>query len=140
MIDVTLAGTRADKVQAALTALAADPQTDLALSVVGSSAQFRPHDAVAGILAAAQSGLPKPVAAFLVPQADVSLRMLGEAGIPAFRTPESCADVIRAFLDWQAPRAVPGDRGAGPHPAARGRMRRMRAGCSPPSASIPASR
>lgn len=107
MIDVTLAGTRADKVQAALTALAADPETDLALSVVGSSAQFRPHDAVAGILGAAKAGLPKPVAAFLVPQADVSLRMLGEAGIPAFRTPESCADVIRAFLDWQAPRAVP---------------------------------
>ncbi len=107
MIDVTLAGTRADKVQAALTALASDPDTDLALSVVGSSAQFRPHDAVAGILGAAQSGLAKPVAAFLVPQADVSLRMLGEAGIPAFRTPESCADVIRAFLDWQAPRSVP---------------------------------
>lgn len=107
MIDVTLAGTRADKVQAALTALAADPDTDLALSVVGSSAQFRPHDAVAGIVAAAQSGLAKPVAAFLVPQADVSLRMLGEAGIAAFRTPESCADVIRAFLDWRAPRAVP---------------------------------
>ncbi len=107
MIDVTLAGTRADKVQAALTALAADPDTDLVLSVVGSSAQFRPHDAVAGILGAAQSGLPKPIAAFLVPQADVSLRMLGEAGIAAFRTPESCADVIRAFFDWQAPRPVP---------------------------------
>ena len=107
MIDVTLAGTRADKVQAALSALASDPDTDLALSVIGSSAQFRPHDAVAGILGAAQSGLAKPVAAFLVPQADVSLRMLGEAGIPAFRTPESCADVIRAFLDWQAPRAMP---------------------------------
>ncbi|GGJ13355.1 acetate--CoA ligase family protein [Neoroseomonas lacus] len=107
MIDVTLAGTRADKVQAALTALAADPQTDLVLSVVGSSAQFRPHDAVAGIVGAAQSGLAKPVAAFLVPQADVSLRMLGEAGIPAFRTPESCADVVRAYLDWQVPRAAP---------------------------------
>ena len=107
MIDVTLAGTRADKVQAALTALAADPGTDLALSVIGSSAQFRPHDAVAGILGAAQAGLAKPVAAFLVPQADISLRMLGEAGIPAFRTPESCADVIRAFIEWKAPRPVP---------------------------------
>ncbi|WP_198377276.1 acetate--CoA ligase family protein [Neoroseomonas rubea] len=107
MIDVTLAGTRADKVQSALAALAADPHTDLALSVIGSSAQFRPHDAVAGILGAAKAGLAKPIAAFLVPQADLSLRMLGEAGIPAFRTPESCADVIRAFLDWQAPRALP---------------------------------
>ncbi|WP_137125443.1 acetate--CoA ligase family protein [Roseomonas sp. HF4] len=105
MIDVTLAGTRADKVQAALAALAADPDTDLALSVIGSSAQFRPHDAVAGILAAAKAGHAKPIAAFLVPQADVSLRMLGEAGVAAFRTPESCADAIRAFLDWRAPRS-----------------------------------
>jgi len=107
MIDVTLAGTRADKVQAALSALAADGGTDLVLSVIGSSAQFRPHDAVAGILGAARAGLAKPVAAFLVPQADLSLRMLGEAGIPAFRTPESCADAIRAFLDWRAPRPRP---------------------------------
>jgi acyl-CoA synthetase (NDP forming) len=107
MIDVTLAGTRPEKVQAALTALAADRETDLVLSVIGSSAQFRPHDAVAGILAAARAGLSKPIAAFLVPQADLSLRMLGEAGVPAFRTPESCADAIRAFLDWRAPRTAP---------------------------------
>ena len=105
MIDVTLAGTRADKVEAALTALSADAGTDMVLSVVGSSAQFRPHDAVAGITGAVQAGLGKPIAAFLVPQADASLRLLGEAGIPAFRTPESCADVIRAFFDWRAPRA-----------------------------------
>ncbi|MCE2921751.1 MAG: acetate--CoA ligase family protein, partial [Roseomonas sp.] len=105
MIDVTLAGTRADKVEAALSALAADAGTDMVLSVVGSSAQFRPHDAVAGITGAVQAGLGKPIAAFLVPQADASLRLLGEAGIPAFRTPESCADVIRAFFDWRAPRA-----------------------------------
>jgi len=106
MIDVTLAGTRADKVQAAMAALSADPDTDLALSVIGSSAQFRPADAVAGLVGAAKAGYGKPIAAFLVPQADVSLRMLGEAGIPAFRTPESCADAIRAFLEWRAPRAV----------------------------------
>ena len=105
MIDVTLAGTRADKVEAALTALSADAGTDMVLSVVGSSAQFRPHDAVAGITGAVKTGLGKPIAAFLVPQADASLRLLGEAGIPAFRTPESCADVIRAFFDWRAPLA-----------------------------------
>jgi acyl-CoA synthetase (NDP forming) len=105
MIDVTLAGTRADKVEAALSALAADTGTDMVLSVVGSSAQFRPHDAVAGITGAVQAGLGKPIAAFLVPQADASLRLLGEASIPAFRTPESCADVIRAFFDWRTPRA-----------------------------------
>ena len=32
--------------------------------------------------------------AFLVPEATEGLRMLVEAGVPAFRTPESCADAI----------------------------------------------
>jgi acyl-CoA synthetase (NDP forming) len=41
---------------------------------------------------------------FLVPQADASMRLLAEAGIAAFRTPEACADGIRALLAWQAPR------------------------------------
>jgi acyl-CoA synthetase (NDP forming) len=109
LIDVTLAGTRPERVAAALGALLAAEDTDLALSVVGSSAQFRPHDAVAGIVRAAEAAGRggKPVAAFLVPQADASLRLLAEAGIPAFRTPESCADAIRAYCDWRAPRAAP---------------------------------
>ncbi len=109
LLDVTLAGTKPERVAAALGGLLAAEDTDLALSVVGSSAQFRPHDAVAGIVrataAAGRGG--KPVAAFLVPQADASLRLLAEAGIPAFRTPESCADAIRAYCDWCAPREAP---------------------------------
>jgi len=105
LIDMTLAGTKPDRVEAALTALAEDEHTDLSLSVIGSSAQFRPHDAVAGIVNAAKKlANRKPIAAFLVPQADASLRLLAEAGIPAFRTPESCGDAIRAYCDWQAPR------------------------------------
>nr|WP_255575181.1 acetate--CoA ligase family protein [Caldovatus aquaticus] len=109
LIDVTLAGTRPERVAAALGALLAAEDTDLALSVVGSSAQFRPHDAVAGIVRAAEAAGRggKPVAAFLVPQADASLRLLAEAGIPAFRTPESCADAIRAWCEWRAPREAP---------------------------------
>ena len=106
LLDMTLAGTRPDRVIAALGALRAAEDTDLALAVVGSSAQFRPHDAVAGIVEAArQPG--KPVVAFLAPQADASLRLLAEAGLAAFRTPEGAADAIRAFCEWRAPRAVP---------------------------------
>ncbi len=108
MLDVTLAGTKPDRVAAALGALLAAEDTDLALAVIGSSAQFRPEDSVAGILlardAARAAGNPKPVAAFLVPQADQSLRLLAEAGIAAFRTPESAADCVRAWCDWRAPR------------------------------------
>ena len=108
LIDMTLAGTKPDRVEAALTALAEDEHTDLSLSVVGSSAQFRPHDAVAGIVNAAKKLTnKKPIAAFLVPQADASLRLLAEAGIPAFRTPESCGDAIRAYCEWRTPREAP---------------------------------
>jgi acyl-CoA synthetase (NDP forming) len=106
LLDMTLAGTRADRVIAALDGLRAAEDTDLALAVIGSSAQFRPKDAVGGIVTASQQP-GKPVAAFLAPQAEASLRLLAEAGIAAFRTPEGAADAIRAFCDWRAPAAIP---------------------------------
>src|SRR5262249_10515482 len=77
---------------------------DLAIAVIGSSAQFRPQDAIAGVLAAPGKN---PIAAFLLPQADASLKLLAEAGIAAFRTPEACADAVRAYLDWRPPRVAP---------------------------------
>ncbi|MCB4821081.1 acetate--CoA ligase family protein [Roseicella aerolata] len=107
LLDLTLAGARPDRVAAAIDALQQAGDTDLVLSVIGSSAQFKPQDAVAGILHARDTGGAKPIAAFLVPQADASLRLLAEAGIPAFRTPESAADCIRAWCDWRAPRPEP---------------------------------
>jgi acyl-CoA synthetase (NDP forming) len=108
LLDMTLAGTKPDRVEAAIVALAAARDTDVVVPVIGSSAQFRPHDAVAGIVLGRNAvGDAKPVAAFLVPQAEASLRLRAEAGIPAFRTPESLADALRAFLDWRAPLAAP---------------------------------
>lgn len=105
LTDMTLAGTQRARVAAVLQALLEAPHTDAAIAVVGSSAQFRPEDAVAGLLGAATA--QKPFAAFLAPQADASLRLLAEAGIAAFRTPEACADALRAYLDWQRPRPAP---------------------------------
>lgn len=105
LLDMTLAGTKPDRVMAGLAGLRAAEDTDLALCVVGSSAQFRPQDSVAGLVEAAK--IPgKPVAAFLAPQAEASLRLLAEAGIAAFRTPEGAADAIAAFCAWRAPRAI----------------------------------
>lgn len=104
LLDLTLAGAKPQRVAAAIDALQAAQDTDLVLSVIGSSAQFKPQDAVAGIVRARDSGGAKPIAAFLVPQADASLRLLAEAGIPAFRTPEVAADCIRAWSEWRAPR------------------------------------
>ncbi len=105
LTDMTLAGTRREAVEAVLAELLAAPHTDVAVAVVGSSAQFRPQDALAGILATPRAD--KPLAVFLAPQADRSLGLLAEAGIAAFRTPEACADAVRAYLDWQAPRVPP---------------------------------
>jgi acyl-CoA synthetase (NDP forming) len=102
LIDLTLAGTRPDMVDATLSTLIDHANTRAVIMVVGSSAQFHPQLAVQPLLRFARAD--KPVAVFLVPQADASMRLLAEAGIAAFRTPEACADGIRALLAWQAPR------------------------------------
>jgi acyl-CoA synthetase (NDP forming) len=105
LLDMTLAGTKPDRVMAGLAGLRAADDTDLALCVVGSSAQFRPQDSVAGLIEGAK--IPgKPIAAFLAPQAEASLRLLAEAGIAAFRTPEGAADAIAAFCAWRVPREI----------------------------------
>ncbi|WP_207537153.1 acetate--CoA ligase family protein [Sabulicella rubraurantiaca] len=106
LLDMTLAGTKPDRIQAAIQALDQDKETAVIVPVIGSSAQFRPADAVAGIVAARPR---KPIAAFLVPQADASLHLLAQAGIAGFRTPESLADALRAFLSWRPPRPVVAD-------------------------------
>jgi acetate---CoA ligase (ADP-forming) len=49
----------------------------------------------------------KPLAVFLSPQADASLKLLHDAGVAGFRTPEACADAIRAWRDWRTPAAQP---------------------------------
>lgn len=105
LIDLTMAGTREGVYGAALKELLASDACDAVVCVVGSSAQFHPELAVAPIVAEAASAA-KPVAAFMVPQADQSLQLLADAGIAAFRTPEACADAMRAFFDWRAPTAA----------------------------------
>jgi acyl-CoA synthetase (NDP forming) len=107
MLDTTLAGASKAFVAEALNAARADDDADLAIAVIGSSAQFRPQEGVAGVIAATGK---HPICAFLVPQADAALRLLADAGIAAFRTPEACADAVRAYLDWRAP-GVPVDAG-----------------------------
>jgi len=102
VIDLTMAGARGDIYGPALADLLESPECDAVVAVVGSSAQFHAHVAVEPILAAGKNAR-KPLAVFLVPQADESLALLQAAGIAAFRTPESCADALRACLDRRAP-------------------------------------
>ncbi|MEQ9328678.1 MAG: acetate--CoA ligase family protein [Rhodospirillales bacterium] len=101
LIDVTMAGANAEVYGAGLDELVAADNNGIVVAVVGSSGQFKPDIAVRPIVERARS--PKPIVSFIAPQADRSLRLLSDAGVAAFRTPESCADAVRAFLDWRAP-------------------------------------
>jgi acyl-CoA synthetase (NDP forming) len=106
IIDVTMAGARPEVFTPAIQAMLDDEASDAAIVVAGSSAQFHPHLTVEPIAAASSGG--KPLAVFLVPDAPDSLKLLADAGIAAFRTPESCADAVAALLRWREPQAVIG--------------------------------
>jgi acyl-CoA synthetase (NDP forming) len=105
LIDLTLAGTRADVFRPALEALLASDHCDAVVAAVGSSGQFHPQLAIEPIIAARRAHPAKALAVFIAPEAPASLDLLAKAGIAAFRTPESCADALAAFLSWRAPRA-----------------------------------
>lgn len=96
IVDLTLAGTRHDLVAGALDVLRGSGEFDLVLFVIGSSARLNPELAVRAI---AETGTgPVPVAAWALPDALDSLRMLAEAGVPAFRTAEACAEAVAAAV------------------------------------------
>lgn len=101
LTDLTMAGTRKEIYSAVLGELLASDHCDAVLAVVGSSSQFHPQLAVEPIVEAMPA--PKPMAAFLVPDASRSLELLHDAGVAAFRTPESCADAMTAYFAWRGP-------------------------------------
>ncbi len=103
IIDLTLTATSA-KYGAVLDALQEWEGCDAVLAVVGSSAQFHPQLAVKPIVEASRA--KKPLVAFLAPDAPAALAWLAERGVPAFRTPESCADAMAAYFRWCAPASI----------------------------------
>jgi len=104
MHDLTMAAT-STSYASTLENLLASPECDAVLAAVGSSAQFHPGLAVEPIVRAGRSA--KPLAAFLTPHAEESLRLLAKEGIAAFRTPEACADAFAAYFSWRPPRSQP---------------------------------
>jgi len=109
LVDLTMAGTRPEIAREAIEALLDSPDCDVVVVVVGSSGQFHPEIAVRPIIEAAR-GKTKPIAVFILPEAAKSLELLAKSGIAAFRTPEGCADAVRAYLDWRRPQvSVSGD-------------------------------
>ena len=103
MNDLTMTAT-ADTYAKTLERLLGSPECDAVLAAVGSSAQFHPELAVEPIVRAPRTA--KPLAAFLTPHAERSLSLLAGKGVPAFRTPEACADAFAAYFAWRAPRIV----------------------------------
>ena len=118
IVDLTLAGTRYDVMKAAIDVLSSAPEFDLIVAVAGSSARYHPDLAVRPIIDSING--PKPLVAFLVPEAPQALALLTAAGVPNFRTPEACADAIAAAFARRAPRALPAC--APMHPGSEGRM------------------
>ncbi len=118
IVDLTLAGTRYAVMSAALDVMLGCGEFDLVVAVVGSSARFEPGVAVRPIIDRAG---PSPgragLAAFLVPHAPEALAALGRAGVPAFRTPESCADAIVAALRRERQRPAGPRQAAGSGPS-----------------------
>ncbi len=103
--DLTLAGAKKEIYSAVLNELLASDHCDLVIPIAGSSAQFQPQIAVAPVVEA--DARDKIIAVFLAPHAEKSLGLLAAAGIAGFRTPESCADGIRAWRDWTPPQTPP---------------------------------
>jgi len=95
IMDLTLAATSV-QYQDLLEQLLVSDWCDVVLSVVGSSAQFHPELAVKPLVNAHKPA-DKVLAVFLAPEAMASLRLLQQAGIAAFRTPESCAQALAVF-------------------------------------------
>lgn len=103
--DLTLAGTRYDIMKASLDTMLSAPEFDVVVAVIGSSARFKPELAVKPAIDSAASS--KPLVTFLVPDAPGALAMLTAAGVPNFRTPESCADAVAAALLRRRPVIAP---------------------------------
>ncbi len=88
--------------------LTASDHCDAVVAVQGSTAAYSVESVRERIVAARRGD--KPLAVFLGPRASESLRVLQDGGVAAFRTPEACADAVRAYCDWRAPQvAISGD-------------------------------
>nr|WP_246523015.1 acetate--CoA ligase family protein [Neoroseomonas eburnea] len=103
LIDLPMGGGRGEYTTV-LKELVASDHCDAVVAVLGSTARLRPTQVNENVLDVYDGS--KPIAVFAAPQADRALRILDEAGVAGFRTPETCADALHAFLSWRAPKPV----------------------------------
>ena len=101
VVDLTIAGTKPEIVTEVIGQFMQNENCDLVAMVVGSSAKFRPEQAVEPLLKWAN--YPKPLAVYVAPDAPDALNLLHQNNIACFRTPESCAESIKTFLNTKNP-------------------------------------
>lgn len=101
IVDLTLAGTKYEVMKATLEVMQSAPEFDIVLATVGSSARYQPELAVKPVVDSVNG--EKPLACFVVPEAPEALKLLTAAGVPCFRTPEACGDVIAAAFKRRKP-------------------------------------
>ena len=104
LIDLPMGGTRKQYTDVLAELLASD-HCDAVLAVLGSTTRLRPGQVDENILSVPLGA--KPLAVFIAPAAEAGLTKLDDAGVAGFRTPESCADALNAYLTWVAPRIFP---------------------------------
>jgi acyl-CoA synthetase (NDP forming) len=104
LVDLTIAGAKPEIVNDVIKEFMENKNCDLVVMVVGSSAKFRPDQAIEPLLKWAKNS--KPLVVYVAPDAPEALQLLNENGIACFRTPESCAEGIKAYLNNKSPKII----------------------------------
>ena len=102
LTDIPMGQSVGGRYAAILSELLRSDHCDAVVAVIGSSSQTGSQVIVERVLEAGNRD-HKPLAVFLAPRADEGLVLLEQNGIAGFRTPESCADAVNAYLNWSAP-------------------------------------
>ena len=101
LTDIPMGRSDGGRYSAILSALLASDHTDAVVSVIGSSAQ-NPQIIIDRVLSV-EGREAKPLGVFLAPRAENALVQLQQSGVASFRTPETCADAVNAYLNWKVP-------------------------------------
>lgn len=101
LTDLPMGRAEGDVYPTIIHALERSDHCDAIIAVQGSTATQRPDSVRERILNAGR--VSKPLGSFLGPAANEALAILQRGGAAAFRTPEACADAVRAYCEWRAP-------------------------------------
>lgn len=96
-VDLTLAGLDPEIVYQAIMTLSTSNEYDAILPVVGSSSVGRPYMVADPVIRAVATEVI-PIVVYSSPHAPAIVARLNEANVPAFETPEACANLLKVLL------------------------------------------